>query len=211
MHVLSRRVFETSRDLNSLISLEPHPNRSQVRLLRVPKLSYLSIRLCSSSRTSLHPSTTIFRWACVVVGRDCEDSVSSASLSTACKDKTSVVMFLKLSGASLQDLYTFHASLLTAMKSPTLKPKLMSTMWYCNDIGNWDHLQSSFRLNERRVRLQGIRSSPVTTNLLSLVVRIATGRSRHSLVGCETWKSINYYLQIEYLKLLLIELVLHTF
>jgi hypothetical protein len=49
--------------------------------------------------------------------------VSSASFSTACRDKTSEAILLKLSGAFLQDLWTFQARVPMAIKSPTPKPK----------------------------------------------------------------------------------------
>lgn len=52
----SKLVLEIKRNPHSTMSSEPHPIRSQVRFLRVPRLLSLSSLRCRSSRTVRHPS-----------------------------------------------------------------------------------------------------------------------------------------------------------
>lgn len=135
----------------STISSIPHRRRSQVRSAFVPIFSYLLRRHCRSVRTLWHPSWIVFIRSCFAGDKGCAKIVSSTSLSTAWKDKTSSDMFRKLSGASLQDLYTFHASWPRATKSPTLNPKLMlrpsfkTTEVLLTMIIHWDKMEQIWK------------------------------------------------------------------
>lgn len=126
MNAVKSIILEVNLALSSTTSEALYLILSQARLLLEPKLSYFLMIMSKSRRMALHPSRIVVsRW--VLVSEICSTgSVSSTSLSTACRDKTSYWMLLKLSGASLMDLYIFHASSPTCMQSPTPNPKLIA-------------------------------------------------------------------------------------
>ena len=101
MKAVSKATFDVSRALISAISSLHHFIRSHVILLLDPRLSYLSTRAWRSFITFVHPSRiTLSRASLAGCGGD-SSRVSLDSFSTACNDRTSLLMLPKLLAESL--------------------------------------------------------------------------------------------------------------
>ena len=101
MKAVNKATFDVSRALMSVMSSLHHFRRSQVTLLLEPRLSYFLTNACKSFSTLIQPSRTTLSGACRAGGGGGTRRVSSDSLSTACKDKTSPLMLRKLSADPL--------------------------------------------------------------------------------------------------------------
>ena len=101
MKAVNKATFNVSRALISVMSSLHHFIRSQVTLLLEPRLSYFLTSACKSLSNLVQPSRTTLSRASRAGGGGGTRRVSSDSLSTACKDKTSLLMLRKLSADPL--------------------------------------------------------------------------------------------------------------
>ena len=101
MKAVSNATFDVRRALISAISSLHHLIRSHVTLLLDPRLSYLLTRACRSSSTFVHPfKITLSRASLAGCGGGTR-RVSSDSFSIACNDRTSPLIWQKLSDEPL--------------------------------------------------------------------------------------------------------------
>ena len=101
MKAVNKATFDVSRALIPVTSSLHHLMRSQVTLLLDPRPSYFLTRACKSSSTFVHPSNTTLRRAALGGDGGGTRRVSSDSLSTACSDRTSLLILRKLSADPL--------------------------------------------------------------------------------------------------------------
>ena len=97
MKAVNKATFEVSRALISAMFSLHHFTRSKVNLLLEPRRSYFVTRVCKSSKTIVHPPRTTLSRASRSGGSCGSRRVSLDSLSTASKDKTSLLILRKLS------------------------------------------------------------------------------------------------------------------
>ena len=97
MKAVNKVTFEISRSLISATFSLHHFKRSNANLLLDPRRSYFVTRVCKSSKTIVHPPRTTLSRASRSGGGCGSRRVSLDSLSTACNDKTSLLILWKLS------------------------------------------------------------------------------------------------------------------